>query len=298
MHDSLNLYRERLHLEQAHFTLIDHEDAIVATVFQVATTDAKRFILKICSGTEYFREVHFLTHFADKLPVPKIYGVVPPERGVQGAILMEYLPGELLAKNNLNQSLVYQIGSLLARLHLERAPGYGDLTNLNHELSSDPRIPFMQKLEEGLEECSAQIAHTLLDKCRKYSQQHLPLLLAVDGPCMIHRDFRPGNVIVDHGNLQGIIDWSSARGGFAEEDFCPLELGEWSDQVQLKNSFLQGYATIRKVPDYQHVMPLLRLSRSVATLGFTIKKGIWKSKSAKLYHFHLQFLESFLSSQK
>lgn len=119
---------------------------------------------------------------------------------------------------------------------------------------------------------------------------YIDLLLSADGPCVIHRDFRPGNIIASDGKVQGIIDWSSGRGGFAEDDFCPLEFGEWP--ADFKTSFLEGYASIRKVPDYKPMMPLLRLSRAIAAVGFTVKRETWESRNAKLYQCNLHYLQS------
>ena len=42
-------YRERTGLQKAHFALIDHEDAMVATVFKITQPNGEEFILKICS---------------------------------------------------------------------------------------------------------------------------------------------------------------------------------------------------------------------------------------------------------
>jgi Ser/Thr protein kinase RdoA (MazF antagonist) len=112
----------------------------------------------------------------------------------------------------------------------------------------------------------------------------------------VHRDFRPGNVIIHDGKIQGIIDWASGRASFAEEDFCPLEHGEWPTSPVTKASFLAGYASIRPVPDYSQIMPLLRLSRSFATMGFLIKKGTWKTIHARVYQSNRQSLDRFLQS--
>jgi Ser/Thr protein kinase RdoA (MazF antagonist) len=295
MDDLIALYQQRLNLQKAHFLLIDHEEAMVATVFKVTQPDGKQLILKICSRTgDYLREVCFLSHFAGKVPVPRIIQHVLPEADLHAAILMECLPGALLKVTDLNDKLAYEIGSSLARIHLERVKGYGDLTEPDH-LNSDPRIHFTLKFEEGLQECGNHLPKNLLEKCRQYYDRHLDLLISADGPCIIHRDFRPGNLIVDNGELQGIIDWSSGRGGFAEEDFCPLEFGEWST-TSYKNSFLEGYTSIRKIPHYHDMMPLLRLSRAIATIGFTVKRGSWESRNARIYQFNRQFLESFLNN--
>jgi Ser/Thr protein kinase RdoA (MazF antagonist) len=165
-----------------------------------------------------------------------------------------------------------------------------------HDLNHDPRVHFTRKFEEGFSECSNHLSKELLDPCRRYYDEHVNLLAVVDGPCMIHRDFRPGNVMVYEGKLQGIIDWASGRTSFAEEDFCPLEQGEWGTNQTTKKSFLEGYASIRSVPDYKAIMPLLRLSRAIAVIGFMVKNGTWNSTHARVYQLNRQFLETFFSS--
>ncbi len=296
MDDIISAYKERLHLKKAHFSYIDHDDAMVATVFKVILENDEQLILKICSRTgDYLREAYFLNHFADKLPVPRIIQLIPPETHLHGAILMECLPGTLLKTEDLNDKLAHEIGSLLGRMHLDRVEGHGDLAD-PISLSIDPRIPFTMKFEEGMDECRDHLPSDLLTNVRRYFDKHIDLLLSTDGPCIVHRDFRPGNIIIDQGKIQGIIDWSSARGGFAEEDFCPLEFGEWSTQNSYKQSFLEGYAKIRKIPDYQGILPLLRLSRAIGVIGFTVKREIWQTKGSKIYQFNRQYLDSFLKN--
>ncbi|MEI8124971.1 MAG: aminoglycoside phosphotransferase family protein [Parachlamydiaceae bacterium] len=298
MDNLINLYRRKLNLSQADFHYIDHEDAMVDVVFKIIQPDGPEMILKICSRPEnYFREAYFLQHFADKLPVPRIIRRIEPEADVFGAVLMEYIAGELLKAETVDCKLAYEIGSFLAHIHLEHAEGYGDLTDPAH-LSADPRIPFTMKFEEGLEECKGHLSEGLIATCRRHFNNDVDLLLFIDGPCVIHRDFRPGNLIALHGKIHGIIDWSSARGGFAEDDFCPLEFGEWSIDSACKKSFLEGYASIRKVPDYKPIMPLLRLSRAVAAVGFTVKRGTWESINSKLYQFSRRYLESLATVER
>jgi Ser/Thr protein kinase RdoA (MazF antagonist) len=291
----ISRYREQTGLQNAHFACIDHEDAMVATVFKITQPNGKEFILKICSRKgDYFRELYFLNHFQTKAPVPHIIQAIAPDVDLDGAILMECLPGQILKTENLTPNLCHEIGTLLARIHFDPVKGYGDLTEPN-TLSSDPRAAFTLKFEEGMDECREHLPSTLLKKVRQYYDKHIDLLLEADGPRIIHRDFRPGNLIVDHGKIQGIIDWSSARGGFAEEDLCPLEFGEWSNHADYKNAFLAGYASVRKVPDYYHILLLLRLSKAIGVIGFTVKRGTWQGKGSKIYQLNRQYLESFSS---
>lgn len=291
----ISFYKERLNLQEAHFTFIDHEDAMVAVVFKISQSAGPNLILKVCSRKgDFLKESYFLNRFAGKIPVPKIIQLIEPEAGLDAAVLMECVPGDLLKSETVTRALAWEIGSLLARIHLEHAEGYGDLTDPLH-LSNDPRIPFTMKFEEGLEECKGHLPKSLLETCRRLFDKDIDLLLSADGPCVIHRDFRPGNLIASEGKVRGIIDWSSGRGGFAEDDFCPLEFGEWP--ACCKGSFLEGYASVRKVPDYKLLMPLLRLSRAVAAVGFTIKRGTWESRNSKLYQFNLSHLESLVARE-
>lgn len=293
MESNLSLYKQRLNLQRAVFSLIDHEDAMVATVYKAINYDLKEYVLKICENPDYlFREIYFLMHFAGTLPVPRIIQIIEPKTHLAGALLMDCLPGTVLKKKDLNDSLALKLGSLLARIHQNRAPAYGDPTS-PQTLNLDPSAPFAQKFEEGLAECSGHLPKELIKQARDYFQNRLDLLNSVDGPCFIHRDFRPGNVIVFNEKLQGIIDWSSGRFGFAEEDFCSLEHGEWGTQLSIKKSFLKGYAKIRPIPNYMIIMPLLLLSKAVATIGFTVKRDIWRSTQANLYAYHRRYIEEF-----
>jgi len=288
--DILNFYKQCLNLQEATFSRIDHEDAMVAIVFKITKPNGEQFVLKVCDRpNDYFREAYFLQHFADTLPVPKIIQLIEPTEDVHGAILMECLSGTLLKTEDLTESLAIEIGRCLALIHSNRLPGYGD--PIGH-LSFDPRVYFTLKFEEGLEECSHHLPLNLIEQSRLYYEKHVDLLESVDGPCIVHRDFRPGNLMVHDGKLQGIIDWAGARASYAEEDFCSIEHGEWTNDLHFKKALLSGYATIRPVPDYNRLMSFLRLNKAIATIGFTVKRGTWKSSSARLYQFNRQFLET------
>jgi len=137
--DHLAFYRTHLNLLGASFSLIDHEDAMVATVYKMTCSDGKTFILKVCERkNDYLREVYFLNYFANKVPVPRIAQMIEPAEDIHGAILMEYLPGELLNGEDLTHQLAFEIGACLAKIHLNRVEGYGDLIQTD-QLSSDPQ---------------------------------------------------------------------------------------------------------------------------------------------------------------
>src|SRR4051812_44889526 len=110
MKELVNLYRIKLGLSHAVFTRIFHKDALVAIVYKISQSKKPNLILKICPRKEdFFREVYFLSRFADKIPVPKILDLIEPEGELDGAILMECIEGHLLHADadTLNNSLVW-----------------------------------------------------------------------------------------------------------------------------------------------------------------------------------------------
>lgn len=295
MNNLISIYKKCFNLLDASFTPIEHEDAIVAIVFKVTKGDGSTYILKVCPReNDYACESYFLHFFDNKIPVPHIIALNAPDTYSYGAILMEHINGTLLQQNDLTSILANELGSLLAKIHLNKAAGYGDLTKPEN-LSRDPAAYFTFKFNEGMSECADHLPPVILKACRHFYNSNIHLLRIVDGPLIIHRDFRPGNVIINDGCVQGIIDWSSARSGFAEEDLAFLEYGGWSLNENIKKSFISGYENIRPLPDFVAVLPLLKLSKAIATIGFTVKTQTWSSKNASLYQYHRLILDNLLS---
>lgn len=289
----LEFYKKQFALESATFTRIDHMDAIIAEVYKVVMPDKKLFILKISPCIDhYHREAFFLSLLKSDLPVPQIIAAVEPSSSHCGAILMECLKGELLKDKDWSNDLAFEIGVALARLHNNRTDGYGDLTK-PETLVQDSSLYFNTKFEEELDECKGHLPKNFIDKCSAYLDSCQSLLAYVDGPCIVHRDFRPGNMIIWHGRLEGIIDWASARSGFAEQDFCSIEHFKWVPYSKYKKILLEGYSSIRPVPNYQSIMPLLQLGRALAVVGYTLKTKTWNNTNSGLYIFNRQFLDSF-----
>ena len=167
---------------------------------------------------------------------------------------MQYLDGAALGTKTLTKDLAFQMGILLAQLHEIRTKKYGDLTVDNKLGSDQPASPISEMLdylEESIAECKDVLPSKLLDKSRKYFDQHKINLAELDGPCLVHRDYKPGNVIVHNNRIIGIIDWENARSSFAQEDFMRMETSEWNKDNSSKESFMTGYATIRKLPIFK-----------------------------------------------
>lgn len=291
----IDAYLTKLDLNSANFELIEHEDAMVAPVFKIFKAN-EQFILKICENKKhYLREKFFLNYFLGQILVPKVIDSVDPENNICGAILMEYINGSVMKITDFNTSVAYQSGALLAMIHNNRTKGYGELIE-TAKLDSSPVQSFTLKFEEGLEECIGHLPNQLIEQIKSYLYQNVNLLNSVDGPCIVHYDFRPGNIIAQNNKVVAIIDWSSSRSSFAEEDFCSFEHVEWLIDASTKKEFLEGYASVRPVPNYSKVMLLLRVSKAVASIGFIVKQGVFNPNRDKWYRLNLNFLETFFNN--
>ena len=231
----------------------------------------------------------FLKYFEEKLPVPRIIDSVEPTSDIPGAILMEYLQGNLINKLDLTETVIYKIGLLLAKIHTNRVAGYGDLTKPS-QLSADPTSYFTFKFEEGIAECSNHIPKKMLSQCRDRFNTYINLLVSVDGPCITHRDFRPGNILIGGEKIQEILIGLLHEAALLKK-ICSLELGDWFNDTSKEKVFLEGYASIRSIPNYSDVTPLLILSKAIATIGFTVKTNSWDNKNKNLYKQHLLLLK-------
>ncbi|STX50950.1 Phosphotransferase enzyme family [Legionella busanensis] len=296
MDSLISFYKKQFGLQHATFIRIEHNDTMVAIVYKVIVPSSLPLILKISTRPgDYYREVYFLNYLANKLPVPRLLDSSAPSESAYGAVLMECLSGDLLILSNFS-NMAYQVGVLLAKIHANRVDGYGDL--IHPPLSSNPCSDLIFKFEEGLAECANHLPQALLERCRHYINERLYILTDADGPCITHRDFRPGNIIVENNKISGIIDWASGRASFAEEDFYSLEHARCFSSLKAKQLFLQGYASVRPLPDYDKMLPILSLSKVIGMIGFMVKTGTWNTSHKKLYQYNYQLLEQIMTTNK
>jgi len=110
IHNTLDHYRHHFRLPDAPFVPITHAYANVAIVYTIETKQGTPYILKICSNAQDYRnECYFLKHFARTLPVPQLIEVHEPTPEAHGALLMSYIPGQLLQSTTLTDTIAYNL---------------------------------------------------------------------------------------------------------------------------------------------------------------------------------------------
>ena len=112
MTNNLEYYRVLLNLDrELQLSKIDHNDAVVADVYQLERHGQPCSILKICDRlNDYTSEVYFLSHFAKLLKVPAVIKTLPPSQHNHGAILMQYVSGSLIKVPLITREIAFEIG--------------------------------------------------------------------------------------------------------------------------------------------------------------------------------------------
>ena len=162
-------------------------------------------------------------------------------------------------------ALAHALGANLARIHSIHPP--------RAELSSILTMPGNPALDtiaeyraylDGLDD-----AYPALEWGLRWCERHAPSTFDIT---LIHRDYRTGNYLVDHGRLCGVLDWEFAGWGDPREDLGWFTARCWrfngpdreAGGIAPLDPFLDGYASIakrrisREELDYWQVMAHLR----------------------------------------
>jgi len=154
------------------------------------------------------------------VPVPRVIAAGGPG-GPPGAafLVTEWIDGETLP-SRMFRDPVYRPG--LAGLHKECASALARIHDLPVDLtklrSLDPIEPYQDDLA-----ASGQ-SHPALEWAYRWLVQNRP---AGNPPCVVHGDFRLGNLMVDQRGLRAVLDWELAHVGDPYEDVAWPMVRAW-----------------------------------------------------------------------
>ncbi|MGK2913126.1 MAG: phosphotransferase family protein [Porticoccaceae bacterium] len=158
------------------------------------------------------------------LPVPEPVFEVAPTDELERGFVMSRIAGETLPKTLLNDPayelarsrFAAQTGAIMARLHAI------DVAEL----------PFLAATADSIDPLAAQVArydsyaeyHPAIDVGVRWLERHRP---SPTSPCLVHGDYRVGNLILDKTGIVGVLDWECAYQGSAMADFGWLCMRSW-----------------------------------------------------------------------
>lgn len=155
---------------------------------------------------------------------PRVVHVLAPADGLGGGYITERIDGEALGKrvvadaafDAVRPRLAVQCGEILAGIH--RMPT-GRLPFLSRLSPADELAIYGGLLKEHA------FAHPALSYALRWVGERLP---PDDMACVVHADFRTGNLIVDPGEgVRCVLDWEIARIGDPMHDLGVLCMRSW-----------------------------------------------------------------------
>ncbi len=289
---SLDYYLKKFHLKPFKIEPIVHEESLSSLVYKLHLKNDSFAILKISYDHKRFRrESYFLNLLRDAIQVPKLIATVQPKRDLKGALLMEYLPGEL-ASLAFNEKKAFEMGRLLAKLHCIPCRFYGDIAENTLPLTYENGLVVLRSyFYESLSECRKILSKALLSNIEKYVEKTLKEIKSFS-PCICHRDFKPGNVLFFQDEIKGLIDWEIARMGFIEEDIATMQYFVWNEDSKTKESFFKGYGSVKNLPGLE-LLQLMVIRKALGALGFSLERKSSGSLYKEGIEKSLGFLEKF-----
>ncbi|WP_282942033.1 aminoglycoside phosphotransferase family protein [Paenibacillus sp. RC67] len=256
-------------------------DSFSSEVSQVILRTGESVYLKIpFNRNKLHREYIMLNRLKDyHLPVPRVLDLWEGDEHNTGALLLEALEGYPLFKTK-DTRLAYDIGVLHAQLHSVPMPGYGDDSRngfqyLEHQ---NWRGYICNQFEKYQAPCRELLPEGLFEACLSHFDSVFTKLPEPDGPCVIHMDFRPGNLLVDQSHLKGVIDFESSRGGSSEADFTKVDRYLWRESTYIKQAYIAGYSSIRPMIDLDLVLPFYSFYDAFSAVGWCNKRGLEKNR--------------------
>ncbi|WP_160687724.1 aminoglycoside phosphotransferase family protein [Clostridium sp. C2-6-12] len=253
-----------------------------SNVYILTLEGGKKVVLKIPFNSEKFeREKKALELLSGKVSVPKVIKYYNGDSLIPGALLISYINGTPLA-GNVTEELAYQMGIMLARIHNIHLKKYGKIET---EGEKDKQSVYLDNLKimytknkVFCEKVMDPKKLSICDEIFNYYHEKLPIL---GEPCLLHSDYRMGNILVNGSEVVGIIDFEVANGGVADEDFSILENEVFNVYAGTRESFLEGYKSIKQLPDLDNTLPFYKFLTAFTRIGWCIKR----SKTNESFYF-------------
>lgn len=253
-----------------------------SNVYILTLEDGKKVVLKIPFNSQKLeREKKALQLLHGNASVPEVIKYYDGDNVIPGALLISYIDGKSLT-GDVTEELAYQMGLMLAKIHNIQLTKYGKIETEGER--DNPSIYFdnIKKMyNENQMFCKKIMNPRKLSICDEIFHYYFSKLPIPGDPCLIHSDYRIGNILVRGSEVVGIIDFEVANGGLPESDFPILESEVFNIHVGTKESLLEGYKSIRKLPDLDNTLPFYKFFTAFTRIGWCVKR----SKTNESFYF-------------
>lgn len=155
------------------------------------------------------------------VPSPRIAYVLHPQDELGAGFFMEHVEGEALGQRIVRHDsfaavrpkLARQCGEILARIHALPRPA---------ALPATPVLDVIDALER--QHRAENWPRPVFELALRWLRQHAPADVA---PCVVHGDFRNGNLLIGEDGVRAVLDWELAHAGDPMEDLGWICVNSW-----------------------------------------------------------------------
>lgn len=182
---------------------IEHDNAISSKVYNVFSDAHGVAVLKLLyDEVKYNREIFALKLLHAHKSVPRLYETWNSNNIF--AILIEKKSGEIVFEDKITPDISYKMGMLIGEIHAQyRSSSYHDPGK--KERYRNAMEWFDCYVKRSILELSSNVDSEILSNCIKYYEYAKNKMFNFDVPVFVHRDYRPGNIIVDSDEITGGI---------------------------------------------------------------------------------------------
>lgn len=256
-------------------------ESFSSQVYKLSLTSGETVYAKIpYNRDKLYREYRMLETLRQILPVPKVLNFWSGDDSISGALLLSQIQG-IPCTGAIDDELAFQIGVFHAKLHAVKIPGYGveGVEGFQISCENNWRLYIKNNFEKFSEPCKEVLDRGLFEKCMNHFDTAFSALPEPDGPCVVHMDFRPGNILINNNRVVGIIDFESARGGSSEIDFTKINRYVWEVNPRSKVSYKAGYSSILPLMELESILPFYSFYDAFSAVVWCKTRGIEKNRA-------------------
>ncbi|KGR76263.1 phosphotransferase family protein [Ureibacillus sinduriensis] len=254
-------------------TMNEVEDSHSSTVYRCTLHNGENIFLKIpYTKLKFRRELEAYEILKGRIAIPNLLDYWTGDEEYPGAFVLSELKGSPLT-TNASETAAYQVGVLHATMHTVQPPEGKKLVGVQNEFPNWSNF-IEEQFYSFAEDVKEVVEGSLYDQAvEKYEamKRHIP---SPDGPCFVHMDFRPANIIVEGDKVLGMIDFESVRFGSTEIDFTKLYRDFLQFNPTLFRAFKEGYRSIRPLIDLEVVLPFYLFTDAFNSIGWCRRRGI------------------------
>lgn len=256
--------------------------------YRIEEENGSRWVFRLCNANEdiaiFDCQVKALEHIARidaSLPVPRVrrtvdnelMGSVDYNGQIYPVIVLSYLSGAPIGTTRLPGETLYEVGRLIARLG-KALRGFSHGAPASRHLAWDHRrlpdllghIDLLPAAEHG------RVRRILEGFC----SETLPQLDRLRNQ-IIHSDAHPDNMLIDNGNVSGVIDFGDMVFGTLVQDIANTIadfMFPGADNVHIIYEIVRGYNSITQLEEDELdlLMPLIESRLLMTPLVFALRQ--------------------------